>query len=153
MELRFFALNAAFIFAAMAAAAPVILSQTNENALINRFIAREAKKSGAVEYENPRKVGHGDLNGDLKSDLAVLYTIEGFGGGNAYAQYLAIFLASGKTFRFVTRSVVGGRFNRNMDLRSIAAGKINFDTMNFTKNDSACCPTLKGKTRLHPCER
>jgi hypothetical protein len=35
-----------------------------------------------------------------------------------------------------------------MDLRSIAAGKINFDTMNYAKNDPACCPTRKGKTRF-----
>lgn len=142
------ALMASSIVAVSIAAAPSILSQTDENAIVNSFISRQAKKAAAEEYQDARKILHGDVNGDGKADLVVLYSLEGFGNGNGYAQYLAVFLRKGKTFQYATNSVVGGKLNRNVELTSISAGKINLDTMGYTKDDAACCPSKKGKTRF-----
>lgn len=130
------------------AAAPSAYSQAGENAIVNSYISRQAKKADAEEYAEARKILHGDVNGDKKADLVVLYTLEGFGGGNSYAQYLAVFLGKGSTFQYAANSVVGGKLNRNVELMSISGGKINLETMGYTKDDAACCPSHKGKTRF-----
>lgn len=128
------------------AAAPFTYAQTAADAIVNSYISRQAKKAGADEYAQARKILHGDVNGDRKADLIVLYSLEGFGGGNSYAQYLAVFLGKGSTFRYAANVVVGGKLNRNVELISISAGKIDLDTMGYAKDDAACCPSKKGKT-------
>jgi hypothetical protein len=122
-------------------------AQTDETAVIDRFIAQQAKKADAEEYQEARKVLRGDVNGDKKTDLVVLYSLEGFGGGNNYIQYLAIFLGNGKTFRYATNEPVGGKLRRDIDLKSITGSTINLNTKEYRKNDAACCPSKSGKTR------
>src|SRR5829696_2103935 len=75
-------------------------SQTQDNKTIKAFIYGQAKKEKAEEYEEARKILRGDVNNDGKEDLVVLYTLEGFGGGNLHVQYLAVFLSNGKAFRY-----------------------------------------------------
>jgi hypothetical protein len=89
------------------------------------------------------------VNGDGKEDIVVLYTLEGFGGGNNYSQYLAVFLASGSTFRHAADTVVGGKRVRDVDLTSITGSTINLDTKEYRKNDPACCPSRAAKARYH----
>lgn len=125
-----------------------VYSQTNETALIERFISQQAKKDKADEYQEARKVLRGDVNGDKKTDLVVLYSLEGFGGGNNYIQYLAVFLGIGKTFRYAANEPVGGKFARDVDLRSITASGINLNTKEYKKNDAACCPSRSSKARF-----
>ena len=124
-----------------------IYSQANETALIDSFIARRAKAQKAEEYPEARKILRGDVNRDKRTDLVVLYSLEGFGGGNNYTQYLAVFLGSGKTFRNAANEPVGGKFRRDIDLKSIVDRTINLDTKEYRKNDAACCPSKSGKTR------
>lgn len=120
-------------------------SQNTRYSVVENFISRQAKEAEAEEYEEARKILRGDINRDGKMDLVVLYTLEGFGGGNMYSQYLAVFLAKGRNFRFAADDVVGGKLHRNMTLKSVAGGRINFDTMEYRKSDGACCPSRKGK--------
>lgn len=136
----------ASICATLLAGVTIALSQTNENAAIDSFITRRAKAEKAEEYSEARKVVRGDVNGDRRVDVTVLYTLEGFNGGNSHAQYLAIFLGGGKTFRNAANAPVGGKLNRSVDLVSVTAGKINLDTLGYRSDDPACCPTRKGKT-------
>lgn len=121
-------------------------AQAGDNAVVNSFITRQADREKGEEYEDARKILRGDVDGDRKTDLVVLYTLEGFGGGNDHRQYIAIFLGKGKGFRYATNDVVGGKFYRGVELRSITAGKIDLDTMEYRKTDAACCPSKKGKT-------
>lgn len=125
----------------------VSFSQNQENKIINTFISGQAKKNLADEYRDARKTVRGDINKDGKEDLVVLYTLEGFGGGNLYRQYLAVFLGDGKTFRYATHQSVGGKDNRTIELNSIKNGTINLDTLGYAPDDASCCPSVKGKTR------
>lgn len=124
-----------------------VFAQTNENAIVDKFIAKQAKDEGAEEYPDARKVLRGEINRDKKTDLVVLYTLEGFGDGNNYVQFLAIFLGNGKSFRSAANEPVGGKLRRDIDLKSIVSSTINLDTKEYRKNDGACCPSKNGKTR------
>jgi hypothetical protein len=138
---------ASLIIVLIAGGFQLVYSQATETAIVNRFISRQAKKEGADEYREARKTLHGNINGDGKADLVVLYSLEGFGGGNSYSQYLAVFLGKGKTFQYAANAIVGGKLNRDVDLKSIASRRINLDTMEYRRNDAACCPSKKGTTR------
>jgi hypothetical protein len=122
-------------------------AQAREKTIIDGYISKQAAKEGAEEYEDARKVLRGDVNGDRKTDLVVLYTLEGFGGGNNYIQYLAIFLGKGNTFQYAANTAVGGKLRRDVDLKSISGSTINLDIKEYKKNDAACCPSKNGKAR------
>ena len=134
--------------AAMLCGSQFAYPQADETAVIERFISQQAKKEGAEDYKEARKVLHGDVNGDKKTDVVVLYSLEGFGGGNGYVQYLAVFLGNGKTFRYATNEAVGGKFRRDVDLKSVTGSTINLDTKEYRKKDPACCPSKIGKARF-----
>jgi len=137
------------VFAALVCtffATQLVFSQTNATSAVNSFISKQATEAGADEYSEGRKIVRSDVNGDGKIDLIVLYTLEGFGGGNSHAQYLAIFLGGGKTFKNAANVAVGGKLNRSVELTGVTAGRIDLDTLAYRSNDPACCPTRKGKT-------
>jgi hypothetical protein len=114
--------------------------------IINRYIAGVARTSGASEYKEARKIVYGDVDGDGDADAAVQFTIEGMGGGNNYAFYLAIFRNENGKLKPLTDEVVGGKLNRNVTLQKIDDRKIYLDTDEYAENDGACCPSIKGKT-------
>ena len=125
----------------------VFAQNKNLNAIINGFIAQRAEAEDAEEYKKARSIKRGDLNGDGKTDAVVLYTLEGFDGGNNYRQYLAVFINRRNAFRRAA-NVVGGKNVRSVDLLSIAKSKINLDTLEYTENDASCCPSKKAKAYL-----
>jgi hypothetical protein len=116
--------------------------------VVSRFIKSQQSKARGTEYKEGRKIVSGDLNGDGNPDMAVLYTLEGAHGGNDYNQYLAVFLSVNGKYVYKAHRRVGGRFERNMDLKSIEGGKILFDTMEYLPKDPSCCPSKKGSTQF-----
>ena len=123
-------------------------AQNNANNFVDKFVANQAKRERADEYEEARKIIRGDLNGDGKEDVAVLYTLEGFGGTNLYLQYLAVFINRGNKFVYATQRRVGGKNQRILELKSIAKGQINFETQEYLRQDASCCPSGKGHARF-----
>jgi hypothetical protein len=116
--------------------------------VVSRFIQSQTSRTRGTEYKEGRKIVTGDLNGDGNPDIAVLYTLEGAHGGNDYNQYLAVFLSVNGKYVYKAHRRVGGRFERNMDLKSIEGGKILFDTMEYLPKDPSCCPSKKGSTQF-----
>lgn len=112
---------------------------------VQNFIKRQAKKENASEDADSRAFLHGDINGDGKRDVIAAYTLEGFGGGNLFRQYLVVFLNTGKGFRYATHVSIGGKDNRIMNLNSLQGDKINFETLEYEPTDASCCPSKKGK--------
>ncbi|MFN0278939.1 MAG: hypothetical protein ACKVRN_10085 [Pyrinomonadaceae bacterium] len=124
-----------------------VTAQTKENAIIDRHISGEAKRYNCDEYRESRKTLRGDVNGDGKADVVVLYTIEGCGGGLNWARVLAVFVRKGRSIQFAADATPGAKGIRGVELKSISGGDINLDTWNYRTNDGACCPSLKGKTK------
>jgi len=122
-------------------------SQANPDAIIDSYISRQAEKQDCVEYQEARKILRGDINGDGKADVVVIYTLEGCGGGINWARILAVFLRKGQNVQFGAETAAGAKGVRAVDLESISGGKINLETMGYRANDPACCPSRKGKTK------
>lgn len=130
-------------------AAPLTLAQSqSDKSIISSFIAQQAKRERATEYEEARSIVNGDLNADSAEDAVVLYTIEGQGGSNQYIQYLAVFLNRKGKLVYATHQVVGGKNRKSIDSVSIKDGKINLQTMEYLPTDASCCPSKKGQMRF-----
>ncbi len=123
---------------------PLLCSaQADDTAVIDKFIAAQAKKEKGEEPEGVRKTITGDVNHDGVADTVVLYTIEGQNGSNNYIQYLAVFLRVKGKLTYATHQAVGGKNHREVDLGLITDGVINLELTDYAKNDPSCCPTLK----------
>ena len=137
---------AALVLLIMSLTSPIVTAQSDDKTVIDKFIAAQAKREGGEEPDDVRKTIEGDLNHDGTADVAVLYTIEGQGGGNNYIQYLAVFVRKKTGLVFAARTPAGGKNRRTIDLTSIKDNVMYFDTTGYTDRDPSCCPSLKGKT-------
>src|SRR5262245_18940452 len=112
--------------------------------VINAHIRKEAKSQGAAEYREARKVIFGDVDGDGDDDAVAQYTIEGMGGGNSFAQMLAIFTNQKGVYSFATEEVVGGKFAyRTSKLTSIENGRIYLSTETSAEPPQGLCDNPK----------
>lgn len=122
--------------------------QSEDTAVVNGFIAKQAEKESGEEYEPARKILIGDLNRDGVPDLAVLYTIEGQNGTNNYLQYLAVFIRTKGRLVPASHTVVGGKLNRDIELQSIKNNTIRLKTLSYRQSDPASTPGRKGTARF-----
>lgn len=127
---------------------PASPSQNSDADVINKFISSQEALLGGEEYGEARKIMAGDLNHDGIADLAVLYTIEGMGGGNNHVQYLAAFARVKGRLVHITHAAIGGKLNRSVDLKSIRNNVIFFQTLAYRAKDPSCCPSKKGTARF-----
>jgi len=121
--------------------------QDPDTALIDSFIARQAKRERGEEYREARKMISGDLTHDGQPEVIVLYTIEGQGGSNLYIQYLAVFGRRKGTLSLLAHADVGGKSTRGVALTSIENNSILLETLTYGPKDPSCCPSVKGTTR------
>ena len=122
-------------------------SQDDGAAVIDSFIARQAKREQGEEYKEARKVMTGDLTHDGEPETVVLYTIEGQGGSNLYIQYLAVFAQKNGKLTPLTHADVGGKSTRGVELTSVENNSIFLNTLSYGPKDASCCPSIKGTTR------
>jgi hypothetical protein len=122
-------------------------AQRGDAAVIDKFLASQESDDNGRQAEGIRTVIKGDLNHDGVPDAAVLYTLEGAGGGNNYTQYLAVFLRVDGRLVPVANKAVGGKLYRAIEIKAIKDNVILCDTIDYAENDASCCPTIKGTTR------
>jgi hypothetical protein len=123
-------------------------AQSDDKAVVDKYIAAQAKRERGEEPDGIRKTIEGDLNHDGESDVAVLYTIEGQGGSNNYIQYLAVFVRRKTGLVFAARTPVGGKNRRAIEFISIKNNTMFFETTAYGPRDPSCCPTIKGSTKF-----
>lgn len=114
----------------------------------------------AVEHRKARQVHFVKTGQEL---VLVFFTIEGFGGGNNYTFYLAVFEPEWKfdprkgeaqnqtaeniaKYRLVGYSPVGGKAWRFVDFTKFKVDKqlIALRTKEYASNDPMCCPSIAG---------
>lgn len=114
--------------------------------LVDDEIEKQLKDEDLVKGDkSSRQTLFGDLDGDGDKDAAVSYGFE-YKEGNNYGFALMVFVRDDGDFKFAADEVIGGKLNRSAEMKSIADGKINFDTLEYAPNDGSCCPSIKGKT-------
>jgi hypothetical protein len=114
------------------------------------------KDSYAKEYPDYRGVKISKSTDD-KIFVVVVFSIEGFCGGNNHTQFMAVFLSTCDTserFRLLDFMAVGGRDSRSLEFKNIEITEvknsilITVPTLELGPNDPLCCPSVKSKVRF-----
>jgi hypothetical protein len=103
----------------------------------------------ASEYKKARV--YKLLSGKYSRKLAVVvFTIEGFNGGNNYQFYMAIFGSPSERFRLLDVIKIGEKTWRHVDFNSVVTSGdgIEINTLEYQDSDANCCPSKKGKARF-----
>lgn len=107
--------------------------------VIKAAISTRAAQDGGREYVDVRRSVEGDLNGDGTQDVAVLYSLEGAGGGNGSVGYLAAFVRASGQLKLVDTVTLSGSA-QGLKLKDGAA---HFKLLSLGPDDSACCPSVE----------
>ena len=107
----------------LAANPPVTSLSPVETKEVKIFIDSLAKRrtqdgNGADEFVGGRRVVRGDVDGDGKADLVVLFTLE---QGNVWTQFLGLFGVANKV---LASGRVGGKGQRSVELRQVIDGRV-----------------------------
>jgi hypothetical protein len=117
------------------------------DAAIDRWIVTHAERSKGAEHRNSRRAVVGDLDGDGRSDVAVLYTIEGAQGHDFALRYLAVFRRGASGLDYETHLLVGGKGIREVNRAAILAGTVVLETLEYQPKDAVCCPSKSARWR------
>jgi hypothetical protein len=114
-----------------------------ESKAVKAFIDGLAKqrtlgRDGVEEFVGGRKIARGDVDGDGKADLIVLFTLE---QGNVWTQFLSMFGVGNKP---LASARVGGKGQRSVELRQVTDGRVELSTKNYGPADALCCPSVVG---------
>lgn len=80
------------------------------NAILDSYIKNQIakEKPKPVEYKSARKIMFYDFDSDGDNDLYAFFTLEGFGGGNNWQHYIAIFEIENNLVKAVDDMVLYG---------------------------------------------
>lgn len=109
------------------------------NNLIEKHIAQDAEENGASEYPEARLTEIGDFDEDGYPDLAVVYTLEGAGGGNNSHQVLIVIAGGTGPFEVTDQRVLEGAITE----LGTDAGQLVATSLYHAQGDPSCCPSLE----------
>lgn len=80
------------------------------NSVLNSYLQKQLVNENPKpsEYKEARKLFSSDIDDDGDNDLIVFYTLEGFGGGNNWQHYIAIFIMENEKVKLVDDLVLFG---------------------------------------------
>ena len=107
--------------------------------VISAAIAQKAKEDGGVEYSDAREVVEGDLAGDGVAEVAVLYVLEGAGGGNRSINYLAAFVREAGQLKLASTLILHG----SAEAIELSGGKVHVKLLILGEDDPLCCPSVE----------
>lgn len=115
---------------------------------IGAFIERFAKEEDAEENVDARKIVCGDLDGDGKSETAVLFTLESFNGSNLWRQYISVFAGTASKLDLIDTKTVGGKNYSLVKDVKVENESIELTSLDYRPEDASCCPSLPGREVL-----
>ena len=112
----------------------------------------EENKNGdrfAGEYRDARRYHFIDVDSDGMEDVVVFFTIEGFGGGNNYNFYMAIFKGTNKRYEYIDSKMAGAKLGAHLDFDYLKVQKnaLIVKMMLHGPDDGACCPSITSYSR------
>lgn len=135
-----------------------VLVDANDKALKDEINAKVTqltlllKDSYAEEYLSAREIQMLKNGIGNATVAATVFTIEGFGKGNNYFQYLAVFVDLGEDspeFSLLDFMMVGGKGIRSIEFNQIKIKKtkngllIEIPAMEYGPDDAFCCPSIE----------
>lgn len=120
---------------------------------VERLIMQFGDGLAETYSENPTIVRYGQLFEDHHNDAVALFNLEGFGGGNFHAEFIAFFSeveqgeVAGKTakpYRLVAVSKLGERGWRTFDFSTVSIQNraVKLRGMEMRSSDAMCCPSI-----------
>ncbi|MEO6027843.1 MAG: hypothetical protein ABIR79_13340 [Candidatus Binatia bacterium] len=114
----------------------------------NAWIASHAARLKGQAPKETRKSCEGDVNGDAHSDVVVIYTIEGVGGGNEWTQYAAVLTSAPQGYGATMPKEVGSKGVRSVEGCTVSGTTVELALETWGPKDAACCPSVPGKASL-----
>jgi len=114
----------------------------------NAWIASHAQRVHGQAPRDVRKSCEGDVDGDGHTDVVVIYTIEGVGGGNDWTQYATLLTSTPRGYGASMPKEVGGKGVRVVEGCTIGASSVELALKTYGPQDASCCPSVPGKARL-----
>lgn len=106
------------------------------------FAEGQAKNENCSFYKEATSIARGALAADRSNYAAMLYTVEGCGGGgNNSERRLALFVSQPTKLALVAYAVVSSRMSGAFDEVKIANGQILLNGMALGPDDPLCCPS------------
>lgn len=116
-----------------------------EGNTLDSAIAGFARDEKAEESREARKVACGVLDASGDEMLVVVFSLEGFNGGNLWRQYLAVFrVEATNSLTLATKRMIGGKNYQTVESMRIDSNTILLDTMENIPTDASCCPSRPG---------
>jgi hypothetical protein len=132
-------LPAAFVSLSLFAHAAPALAQGDADAAVKRFVA---SKKTADESAEPAGHAVGDLDGDGKPELVLVWTRM---GPTYWHDTLTVFNKVAGAYK----PLASFDLNGDAKLSSVKGGLIAVDQTMYAKTDPVCCPTVKKMMRYH----
>jgi hypothetical protein len=145
------------LFAGVAAAATHAVAATVGDAKIQQWLSRHARQVQGVEAPAARHRVVGDLDGDGRNDVAVLYTLKARTARGGESRYLAAFrrqregAGAGRpehapgnrrdVLRYHGHVLVSGPGAGEANRVTILERRLVVEMLTFAPGDAACCPT------------
>ncbi|MCC6847504.1 MAG: hypothetical protein IT294_03310 [Deltaproteobacteria bacterium] len=114
----------------------------------NAWIAAQAQRVHGQAPRDARKSCEGDVNGDGRGDVVVIYTIEGVGGGDAWTQYATVLTSTPQGYGATMPKEIGGKSVRAVEGCTIGGATVELALKTYGPQDAPCCPSVPGKARL-----
>jgi len=111
---------------------------------ITRIKGGDERADYASQFDHWHQI---DLDGDGQDERLVFFTIEGFGGGNNYARFLAVYRYIEPVWIVATVDGVGGRGSASVlgDTVRLTGSTLSVNARFYDDEDGMCCPTLDGQ--------
>ena len=143
--------------------AAVSVAATHDDAEVQRWIKSHAQRSNSAELTPARSSVVGDLDGDARNDLAVLFTLrarstehERHNQHNQHGQrgerrYLAVFKrqreGAREVLRYHAHVLVGGTGAAEANRVAILNKTVVVEMLTHRAGDAVCCPTRPSTRR------
>ncbi len=135
------------IFGLALCVVPLARAETSDEAEIQRWLHQHAQREKRVEVPASRHRVVGDLHGERRADVALLYTLKPRAAQrgesrSGYYRYLATFKrARDGQLRYYAHVLVSGPGAGEANRATILNRTVVVEMLSFKAGDAPCCPT------------
>ncbi len=142
-----------FIISLVLCAVPARAAAARDDVEIQHWINKHAQHAASVEVPAARYRVVGDLDGDGRDDVAVLYTLKPRTGRRGESRHLATFKRYREGLRYHAHVLVSGPGAGEANRVTILDRAVVVEMLTFGHGDAACCPTRATTRRYRMAAR